>query len=103
MTELDLTQSIATLKLNLTRNADWIRAIEAVTPGFLVGDRVEIRFDTGDIWAADVDAASSLATWDIDKIPVNTLIALAPKKARLYYISGDTDLLWAVGKVTIDG
>jgi hypothetical protein len=108
---VDLVAAVEALTINLTRDADWIRKFVA-TGGdtFPAGCVVEIRWydeagdliDTGTTWQATVTPTE--ANWNIDKAEVNTLIAAAPAKAKLFYIDGTIDLLWAMANsVTIDG
>jgi hypothetical protein len=105
---IDLLADVEAMTINLTRNTDFIRRIETVSPEvFPVGCVVELRWYQSngsliDTWAATV--TSTQADWNVDKADVDTLIALVPDKAKLFYIDGTVDLLWALANtVVIDG
>lgn len=100
--ELDLRHEALKLLINLTPDFDFVRTIEAVDPGFTAGDQVSLTFNDTESteWIAEI--VGNEARWNIDKVEVNALIARRPDRARLAYKSGDVDLPWARGRVTID-
>lgn len=95
------------LALHLSRDADFGHKFESYVgevptdypPGTAI--RLDITDDTGtvlDTWSATV--AGNTATFAVDKADVNTVLDLAgPKYARLYYVNGTDDDLWAAGPV----
>jgi hypothetical protein len=96
------------LNINLTRDADFIRILEAVSPEvFPVGSTVTLQFRSAAnsvlaTWSATV--TSTEATFNEDKVAVNAVIAQAPATARLIYTDGTVDLIWAYAStVGIDG
>lgn len=96
------------LEINLTRDADFIRILEAVAPEtFPVGSTVTLQFRSGAnavlaTWSATV--TSTEATFNEDKVAVNAVIAQTPATARLIYTDGAVDLIWAyASSVGIDG
>jgi hypothetical protein len=105
---IDFVSAPAVLTINLTRDADFIRLLEAVPPGeFPAGTQVELRFyDAGgtllETWGATVTTTEAM--WNVDKAVVNALILDAPDKCKMFYIDGTIDLLWGLAtSVGIDG
>jgi len=65
-------------------------------------DGAELIIDFGDAapaWHAAL--AGATATWAVDEADVDALIAAKPKKVRLFYVDGDTRLLWAQGALAV--
>lgn len=56
-----------------------------------------LDFADGATWTADLSGAT--ATWDVDQDDVDVVIALKPKKVRLWYVDGETRTLWAQGSL----
>lgn len=95
------------LALHLSRNADFGHKFESYageTPtDYPAG--TAIRLDIVDesatvlaTWSATV--AGNTATFAVDKAQVNTVLDITgPKYARLYYVNGTDDDLWAAGPV----
>lgn len=105
---VNLLAAVEAMTINLTRATDFIRIIETVNPEvFPGGCVVEIRWyqTNGTLigtWGATV--TSTDATWNVDKAVVDALIAQVPTQAKLFYIDGTIDLLWAMATtVVIDG
>lgn len=108
MAEIDLVSSPLVLKINLTRDADFIREIEAVSPDtFPAGSTVSLQFrDAGGAVLTTWNAAvtSTDAIFNVDKAVVNTLIGQNPASCRLIYTDGAVDILWAIAQtVPVDG
>lgn len=59
------------------------------------GCQLVLDFDNGTTWPATLQGAN--ATWDVDQDDVDALIATRPRKVRLWYVEGETRLLWAQG------
>lgn len=49
-------------------------------------------------WISSING--STATWNIDKVQVNAVIAAHPSSVKLWLIEGSTETLWATGIVT---
>lgn len=99
---MDLTAPVADLQLNLTRDTDFVRVLEAAEgESFPPGTQVVLDF--GDTqWPATV--TTDQASWNVDKAEVNALIAATPTQCHLRYTSGGVDLLWAHTRtVAVDG
>lgn len=65
---------------------------------------IKLVFGDGTIWPATIVGAE--ARWKVDKIDVNTLINTAHARngvARLLYMKGADDVLWATGRVRVSG
>lgn len=68
-----------------------------------VGTNITLRFAkaaaTETVWAATI--TGSEATFAEDKVSVDALIASKRATARLFYVNGTDDILWASGKVVV--
>lgn len=68
-----------------------------------VGTQITLRFAKSgtveEVWTATIDGAE--ATFSEDKAVVDSLIAERRSSARLYYVNGTEDILWASGKVAV--
>jgi hypothetical protein len=104
---LNLIAPVEAMTINLTRDTDWIRVLEADPAGSISATAdVEIRWYAGasivGTWPATVTVDD--ASWNVDKAVVNALIALNPTGAKLFYVDGSLDLLWAMATaVVVDG
>lgn len=103
MATLNLDQKPEELRVGLVAGADFIRTLESEDgdwPGTAV---IKLIFNDTDAttWTATIAGAD--ATWNIDKAVVDALIADAPTRAKVTYVDGPVDLLWAVGGVTLRG
>lgn len=61
------------------------------------GAHLDFDDDDATSWVATV--AGPAISWAVDKVDVAALIERSPQNARLFYIDGDTDLVWGVGTV----
>lgn len=106
--ELDLSATPLTLRISLTRGADFVRRIEPLdadlTPStFTDGTQLVLDFGEHGTWPATVTPTA--ADWNVDKVVVDALIDALPFGARcvLRYRLGDADLTWAAGTVQSNG
>jgi len=100
-TVLELGSGPLPLHVTLTQDGDFICVIESQDgdwPGTAV---ISILFNDDDVttWTATLSTVD--ATFDVDKIEVNALIDKGPTRARLRYVDGSTDLIWAQGSVSV--
>lgn len=68
-----------------------------------VGVTAELKFlltPTPTLWSPTV--SGSIMQFDEDETDVDALLALIPKKARLYYIDGSDRILWGAGSVVVE-
>lgn len=83
-------------KLALTAGSDFFSALtRSDGASWPDGTQLVLEFDTGASWPAALSGAT--ATWDIDQDVVDAVIAARPRKVRLWYVDGETRLLWAQG------
>lgn len=63
------------------------------------GSQVELEVVGGESFDAALTGA--VASWVIDETKVDEIIALKPKKIRIWYIEGETRLVWAIGSLAV--
>lgn len=96
------------MTVHLTRGADFRPKLESYagdTPtDYPAGTtiRLDVENDSGSTvlatWTATV--TGNVAQFAVDKAAINTLLAQpGPKRARLYFVNGTDDDLWAYGPV----
>lgn len=97
-----------TLTVHLSPGADFDSTLvllddDGAETDWPVGTVITLRFAktaaTETVWTATIDGAE--ATFSVDKATVDTLLAQNRKTARLYYVNGTDDLLWASGSVSV--
>lgn len=90
------------LQVHLSRDADF-RVTLSASEAYPAGSAVSLEVALGDgtvvdTWSASVSGAD--AVFDVDKTAVNAVLATTgPKQARLYFVNGTDDDLWAHGRV----
>lgn len=111
MASLTLGSAVDTLAVRLTEDADYVTGIDSLDgdwPGTAVVSLVFNDTPTAPAtdpteWVATV--VGDAISWNVDKAEVNALIARLPEgtkaRARLLYVDGSTDLVWAQGSVSI--
>lgn len=91
----------------LPKNADFKATLRNITSptdhtpvNWPAGTAIQLRFGssaTPVMWAATVTGAD--AVFNVDKAVVAPLRASETKVARLYYVNGTDDILWAEGDI----
>ncbi|EFQ84700.1 hypothetical protein HMPREF0063_10041 [Aeromicrobium marinum DSM 15272] len=88
------------LKVILTSGADFRQVVQADDgepwPESL---SAELRFSSGQTWAATVDGTDLV--WAVDKAQVAVVIAAEPSRVDLFAVDGTSDECWARGVVVI--
>jgi hypothetical protein len=84
----------------LTPGADFVSALArpdeaAWDPG------LRLTLDLGPDHQWDAELSGQTATWLVDSEDVDAALASNPSSARLWYVDGETRLLWAVGRVSV--
>lgn len=104
MASIALGQIPDDLAITLVRGADFIASISTRdSSDWPDGLIVTVAFDDEDSTVFTADVTGPTIAFDVDKAIVETLIDATPRLARLFYIDGDTDLLWAVGRPRFRG
>ena len=98
MPPLTLGASPAKMSVILTKDAAFYQELENADGAFTAGAVIDLRIGAS-TWVATI--AGAVATFNIDKATVNTVITAAPKTAKLHYTDGSADLVWAIGAVVI--
>lgn len=99
MTSFSLGQTPHQMTLELAADTDFIAVLRRTDGAdWDVGTAIEVAIGD-EVWPAAISGPN--ATWEVDEVDVNALIATNPKKARLYYSLGTQKVLWASGPVVV--
>lgn len=83
----------------LTPGADFVCTLSRVdSQPWPAGLQLTLQLGTHQ-W--DAELSGDLATWVVDQELVDAALADDPQHARLWYVDGDTRLLWAAGRVQV--
>lgn len=91
------------MQVELSKDSDFDWVLTNTSGNWAVGEVLELHFNDAALTVWTATMAGAVATFHIDKTPVNTLIAAAPTYATLVRVLGTTDTRWAQGGVTING
>lgn len=97
MSQITLGYQPETLRLILVAGADFTSTLTNRDGDWSPTCVIELRLDDGTSWPATI--SGDTATWDIDKVAVDQVIA-GVRKVALFYTDGAADLCWAKGSVT---
>lgn len=88
-------------KLTVTAGADFFQALTRSddVPWSSTAELILDFDNAAPAWHATLSGAT--ATWDVDQTEVDALIAARPRKVRLYYVDGETRLVWGVGALDV--
>lgn len=98
MTMVTLGADVAPLELKMAKDSDFI-SILGVKNGTWANRGLEIRFASGEVWAATISPDLSTATFDVDGSVVTALLNTKTRKARLYITQASGDVCIATGHV----
>ena len=88
------------LRVVLTKGADFYTVLHNQTEDWPVGVQIELRIG-GEVWEAAI--AGPDATFSVDYLVVDALLATKHRRAALFYIDGDFETAWATGEVYVSG
>lgn len=92
------------LMVNLVTDADFVQQLtRSGTSPWPTGAELRLEFTHRDAttttWSATL--ANQTAVWNVDKAEVNVVIAKGVRVARLRYVQGALDLVWATGEAEV--
>ncbi len=91
----------ATMTVKVTRGADFGSVLTNTAGDWNPGAAVELRIGST-VWSATLDGAD--ATFSVDKAAVDAMLSTETARwARLFYVEGASDVLWAEGRVVVNG
>jgi hypothetical protein len=98
---LELGSAPTGLTVRLVRGSDFVAGIDSNEGDWPVGVTIRLVFNDAGATTWDATVSGAAADWNVDKAAVDTLITASPKRVRLLYVDGTTDLVWAQGDVRV--
>lgn len=93
------------LKVILTKNADFVASMKKADNTSWPSAQLFLQFEIKDaspiVWQASFSGA--VASWNVDLVDVNALLAAKPRGVKLWYDEGDYEALWAQGEIDVRG
>ena len=84
----------------LSKDGDFFTTLQNADGNWSGTAQIELRFGTT-VWSSVISGED--AVFDIDSVQVNEVIASKVRNARLFYIDGDTEIVWGEGPVIRNG
>lgn len=92
--------SPVSMTLALANSADFVTTLQSQDGDFPTSAAISIEVGTS-TWTATI--VGNEARFNVDQTEVDVVIAQSPRHFRLWYVDGETRLLWGSGTVLVRG